>query len=89
MCKLYIETSDLDKAAVAADKKLPAAGFAVLDLESEELNKFVERRLGGINFVSPLQHTKFSFVTGIVIGLELARTGLTLLIPDQYDDDVA
>lgn len=78
MCKLYIETSDLDKAVEAADKIMQDAGLAVIDLKSEALNQYVEKRLGGIEFVSPRQHTKFSIIVGIVIGLELARTGLSL-----------
>lgn len=88
MCKLYIETSDLDKAVEAAKQIMLEAGGAVIGLKSEVLNQYVEQRLAGIDFVSPRQHTKFSIVVGIVIGLELARTGLSLEVKTSLEDYV-
>lgn len=89
MCKLYIETSDLDNAVSRVDKlKLMNDGSAVLKLKSDKLTQLVQTSLAGYDFVSLKQHTKFSIVAGIVIGLELARTQLNLDVRFDGADDL-
>lgn len=80
MCKLYIETSDLDKVISAVDSEefMKLAGPAVLELHSEKLDEFAVERSFAASFTPPSIHTKFSIVTGIVIGLKLAESQLSL-----------
>lgn len=89
MCKLYIETSDLDNAVLAyIDGNASAEGVAIQGLESEQLKDFTAGASSAASFFSIEDHTYHAITAGIAIGLKLAESGFELDVA-AYSDGIA
>lgn len=88
MCKLYIETSDLDNAIAATldDSRNGAKGSAIQALNSGELAEAVEFSLDRREYAgSEAEQTEHVLTLGILIGLKLAESGLELDVAAYSD----
>lgn len=88
MCKLYIETSDLDNAVEAYTASVYDAareGSTIQALGSEKLKEFANAASAGSAFFPIEAHTLHAITAGIAIGLKLAESQLTLDVSSQDD----
>lgn len=80
MCKIFIETADLDNSitAVLEDAKTGAKGHAIDLLVSEELQAISGKVAGASLYTEPVTQASHTLKLGILIGLKLAESQLTL-----------
>lgn len=80
MCKLYIETSDLDSAILdtVSDSDTGAKGGALDLLASEQLLRLSIKVARGAEFTAPVPQASHTLKLGILIGLKLAESDLSL-----------
>lgn len=84
MCKLYIETADLDNAVTSyiGSELRVHAGVAIQKLQSKNLQDFAKAGVVASKFFSIEEHTYHALTAGIAIGLKLAESQLSLDLSD-------
>lgn len=88
MCKIYIETSDLDNAirATLEDALTGHKGKIIDLLESKELKTISTHVAMASNYTEEVTQASHTLKLGILIGLKLAEYQLTL---DYVNDGIA